>query len=487
MGKPTGFKEYRRETPDKEPAGRRVQNYREFVEPFTDEQAHQQAARCMDCGVPFCHTGCPLGNLIPDFNDLVYRGRWEEASRRLHATNNFPEFTGRLCPAPCEEACVLGINEPPVTIEYIEKEVVERAFENGWILPEPPEFRTGRTVAVVGSGPAGLACAQQLNRAGHMVTVFERDEQIGGLLRFGIPDFKMEKDVIERRLDVMKTEGVIFRTDVHVGVDITADRLRADFDAVVLALGATRSRDLPVPGRELAGIHLAMEFLPMQNRAVAASAEVARINAAGKHVIVIGGGDTGSDCIGTSLRQGARSVTNFELLPQPPTGRPAGQPWPYWPMKLRTSTSHEEGCERVFSVMTKCFTGEHGVVKALRTVQVEWTPSPDGAPPRMTEVTGSEREWKADLILLALGFLGPETDGIVRQLGCELDPRGNVKTGADYRTSAEGVFAAGDARRGQSLIVWAISEGRECACAVDLHLMGKTSLPTKAGQDLPRA
>ena len=486
MGKPTGFKEYTRETPAKRPVPERLRNYREFVAPFADEQARQQSARCMDCGVPFCHTGCPLGNIIPDFNDLVYRGRWAEASHRLHATNNFPEFTGRLCPAPCEEACVLGINEPPVTIEYIEKEIVERAFAHGWIKPAPPAVRTGKRVAVVGSGPSGLAAAQQLNRAGHTVTVFERDDRIGGLLRYGIPDFKMEKTIIDRRLAVLEAEGITFRTGVAVGTDLTGAQLRQEFDAVVLAIGATRSRDLPVPGRELKGVHLAMEFLPLQNRAVAAAAEVGRINAAGKHVIVIGGGDTGSDCIGTSRRQGAASVTNFELLPQPPAGRPASQPWPYYPMKLRTSTSHEEGCERHFSISTKAFLGQNGQLTGLRTVGLQFEPSPNGGPPRMTEIPGTEREWKADLVLLALGFVGPETDSVVKQLGCDLDPRGNVKAAADYQTSVPGVFAAGDARRGQSLIVWAISEGRECARGVDEFLMGRSTLPTKAGHDLPR-
>ncbi len=485
MGKPTGFKEFTRETPAKRPVQERLRNYHEFVAPFTDEKAKTQSARCMDCGVPFCHTGCPLGNLIPDFNDLVYRGRWAEASRRLHATNNFPEFTGRLCPAPCEEACVLGINEPPVTIEYIEKEIVERAFAQGWIAAQPPALRTGRTVAVIGSGPAGLAAAQQLNRAGHSVTVFERDERPGGLLRYGIPDFKLEKTVIDRRLRLLEEEGITFRTGVAVGADLTGEQLRSEFDAVVLAIGATRSRDLPVPGRDLAGVHLAMEYLPLQNRAVAASAEAARINAAGKKVIVIGGGDTGSDCIGTARRQGASSVVNFELLPQPPAGRPAHQPWPYYPMKLRTSSSHEESCERHFSIATKAFIGQGGRLTGLRTVDLQFEPAA-GGPPRMTEVPGTERDWPADLVLLALGFLGPETDSVVKQLGCELDPRGNVKAGADYQTSVPGVFAAGDARRGQSLIVWAISEGRECARGVDAYLMGATALPTKAGHDLPR-
>ena len=486
MGKPTGFKEYARELPHKRPVAERLKDYREFVEPFSEDKARKQAARCMDCGVPFCHTGCPLGNIIPDFNDLVYRGKWRQALERLHTTNNFPEFTGRLCPAPCEEACVLGINEPPVTIEQIEKEIVERAFAEGWIQPEPPENRTGKRVAVVGSGPAGLAAAQQLNRAGHAVTVFEREQRIGGLLRYGIPDFKMEKTVIDRRLEVLAAEGITFRTGVHVGRDITGDQLKKEFDAVVLAIGSTRGRDLKVPGRELKGIYLAMEFLPQQNKAVAGIAVPGQIKATGRHVIVIGGGDTGSDCIGTSLRHGAASVTNFELLAMPPRERPASQPWPYYPMRLRTSTSHEEGCERHFSISTKAFTGQDGVLTGLRTVNLQWEPQPGGAPPRMVEVPGSERTWKADLVLLALGFTGPEADAFTSQLGCELDARGNLKTDGAYTTNVPGVFAAGDARRGQSLIVWAISEGRECARAVDHYLMGHTLLPTKGGYDLPR-
>ncbi|HMP75378.1 MAG TPA: glutamate synthase subunit beta [Kiritimatiellia bacterium] len=487
MGKPTGFKEFTRELPHKVAVAERLKYYREFYEPFPEERVKKQAARCMDCGVPFCHTGCPLGNIIPDWNDLVYRGRWREAMDRLHATNNFPEFTGRLCPAPCEEACVLGINEPPVTIEQIEKEIVERAFAEGWIKPEPPEKRTGKKIAVIGSGPAGLACAQQLNRAGHTVTVFERESRIGGLLRYGIPDFKMEKAVIDRRLKVMEAEGITFKTGVNVGVDITGEQLKKDFDAVVLAVGATRGRDLNAPGRELKGIHLAMEFLPQQNKVVAGDTIPGQIMATGKHVIVIGGGDTGSDCIGTSNRHGAKSVTNFELLPMPPKDRPAHQPWPYYPMKLRTSTSHDEGCERVFAVSTKEFIGKDGVLTHLKTVNVRFAPSPNGGPPKLEELPGSEKVWPADLVLLAMGFTGPETDGVVKQLGCELDNRGNVKADENYATTVPGVFTAGDARRGQSLIVWAISEGREAARGVDTWLMGHSLLPTKAGHDLPRA
>ncbi|HMP72477.1 MAG TPA: glutamate synthase subunit beta [Kiritimatiellia bacterium] len=486
MAKPTGFKEYTRELPKKLPVEERIKSYREFYVPFPKEKVKDQAARCMDCGVPFCHTGCPLGNIIPDWNDLVYRDNWKEAIERLHATNNFPEFTGRLCPAPCEEACVLGINEPPVTIEQIEKEIIENAFANGWVVPEPPARRTGKRVAVVGSGPAGLAAAQQLNRAGHTVTVFERDDRIGGLLRYGIPDFKMEKWVIDRRLDIMKAEGIEFKTGVHVGKDITAKDLNA-YDAVVLCGGATKPRDLPAPGRELTGIHFAMDFLPQQNRWVAGDQLPEAISAQGKHVIVIGGGDTGSDCIGTSIRQGATSVTNFELLPMPPSQRPENQPWPYWPMKLRTSTSHEEGCERLFSVMTKEFIGENGKLTKLRTVNVQFAPGPDGRP-KLEEVPGSEKEYPADIVLLAMGFLGPETDSIVAQLGCAIDERGNIKATEDtYQTSVPNVFTAGDARRGQSLIVWAISEGREAARQVDLYLMGSSELPTKVGHDLPRS
>ncbi len=485
MGKIIGFKEFQRELPGKAAPAERIKNYREFVLPFSEAKLREQGARCMDCGVPFCHTSCPLGNIIPDFNDLVYRGRWKDAAHRLLSTNNFPEFTGRLCPAPCEEACVLGINEPPVTIELIEKEIVERAWREGWIVPEPPERRTGKKVAIIGSGPAGLAAAQQLNRAGHLVTVFERASRIGGLLRYGIPDFKLEKSVIDRRLEVMHDEGVVFKTGVWVGKDISAQQLQAEFDAIVLACGATRSRDLPVPGRNLDGVHFAMEYLPQQNKVVAGDTVAGQIVATGKHVVVIGGGDTGSDCIGTANRQGAASVTNFELLPIPPTGRPDRQPWPYYPMRLRTSSSHEEGGDRHFSISTKELIGENGHVTRLKTVNIQLEPQ-RGGPPRFAEIPGTEKEWKADLVLLALGFTGPETDTIASQLGCEVDARGNIKAAGNFATTAPGVFAAGDARRGQSLIVWAISEGRECARELDRHLMGSTLLPTKAGYDLPR-
>lgn len=497
MGKPTGFKEFAREEFADLPVEERRRHYREFHIPLPVSKLQQQGARCMDCGVPFCHTGCPLGNLIPDWNDLVYRGDWRRAIDFLHSTNNFPEFTGRVCPAPCEESCVLGITNPPVTIKQIEHSIVERAFEEGWIKPRPPEKRTGKKVAVVGSGPAGLACADQLNRAGHQVTVFERADRIGGLLRYGIPDFKMEKHVIDRRLAIMEAEGVTFKTGVNVGFDITAEQLHEQFDAIVLAGGATKGRDLPIPGRELAGIYFAMEFLPQQNKRVAGDAEAERregwwfsrgrgdILAMGKDVIIIGGGDTGSDCVGTSNRHGAKSVTQFELLPKPPEDRPAGQPWPYWPMRLRTSSSHEEGCQRWWSILTKRFVGENGHVTGLETVTVEWT-SCNGSRPQMKEVHGTEKVWPADLVLLAMGFVGPEPDGVVAQLGVALDERGNVKAGANYQTSVENVFACGDMRRGQSLVVWAISEGREAARGVDEYLMGCTLLPTKGDGDLPR-
>ncbi len=499
MGKPTGFMEFQRKVPDKLPPEERKRNYREFEIPLPVEQLREQGARCMDCGLPFCHNGCPLGNIIPDFNDLVYHEDWAEAIRRLHATNNFPEFTGRVCPAPCEEACVLGIIEPPVTIKNIENAIIERAFNEGWVKPEPPTRRTGKTVAVIGSGPAGLAVAHQLNRAGHMVTVFERADRIGGLLRYGIPDFKLEKWIIDRRLKLMEEEGIVFKTGVNVGVDLGGKQMRSIFDVIVLAIGATRPRDLPVEGRDLQGIHFAMEYLPQQNRRVAGDAQAwptqhwwfgnrgQDILATDKHVIVIGGGDTGSDCVGTANRQGAKSVTQFELLPQPPQGRPDQQPWPYYPMKLRTSSSHEEGCQRYWSISTKRFIGRDGQVTALETMEVEWLPGPNNGRLEMHEKSGTLRRWPADLVLLAMGFTGPEPGGIVEQLALNLDPRGNILADEhSYMTNVPGVFACGDARRGQSLVVWAISEGRETARAVDLYLMGRTSLPTKGEGDLPR-
>ena len=486
MGKTTGFKEFARETPVERPAEARVKDYKELYEPFPPEALNQQAARCMNCGVPFCHIGCPLGNIIPDWNHLVYKEQWEAALQRLHATNNFPEFTGRLCPAPCEEACVLGINEPPVAIELIEKSIIEYGFEHGLVTPQPPEARTGKTVAVVGSGPAGLACAQQLNRAGHTVTVYERADRVGGLLRYGIPDFKLEKWVIDRRREQLDAEGITFVTNTAVGSEAFPVGELEGFDAVALCGGATQGRDLPVPGRELEGIHMAMDFLPQQNRTVAGDELSERILATDKHVIVIGGGDTGSDCIGTSIRQGASSVANFELLTMPTVDRPETQPWPYWPMKLRSSSSHREGSKRYFSVLTKRFNGVEGQIRSLTTVTVEFRVPPGGGRPVMREMPGTEHEWRADLVLLALGFTGPETGNAVSGYGLDLDPRGNVRTDADYMTSRPGVFAAGDMRRGQSLIVWAISEGREAARGVDRYLMGSTTLPTKGADDLPR-
>jgi glutamate synthase (NADPH/NADH) small chain len=485
MGKPTGFMEYDRQLPDRRPVEKRVGDYKEIYRPFPEETLRAQAARCMDCGVPTCHAACPLGNRIPDWNDEVYPGHWKAAFNQLMATNNFPEFTGRLCPAPCEEACVLAVNAPAVTIEQIEQTIIEHAFEKGWVHPQPPTRRTGKKVAVVGSGPAGLACAQQLNTAGHTVVVFERDLKPGGLLRYGIPDFKLEKRIVDRRIDLMEREGIVFKTGIQAGVNLTGEDLCADFDALVLCCGATRPRDLTIPGRELDGVHYAMNFLTGQNRVIAGEAPTVSVNAAGKHVIVIGGGDTGSDCIGTSHRQGAASVVNFELLPMPTEDRPEFQPWPYWPMRLRTSSSHEEGGSRHWNVLTKRFIGETGRVRALETVQVQWT-EVAGQPVRFEEISGSEKTWPVDLVLLAMGFAGPEPGTLVAQLNLALDARGNLNTGKDYMTSRTGVFAAGDARRGQSLIVWAISEGREAARAVDLYLMGQTHLPRKACCDLPR-
>jgi glutamate synthase (NADPH) small chain len=475
MGKITGFLEFEREKVHKEPVELRLKHWREFEETTPEAVLRTQGARCMDCGIPFCHKGCPLGNIIPDWNDLVYRGRWREAIERLHSTNNFPEFTGRICPAPCEEACVLNINDDPVTIKNIEKHIIDRAFAEGWVTPQVPEQRTGKRVAVVGSGPAGMACAQQLARAGHDVVLFERDDRIGGLLRYGIPDFKMEKGIIDRRMEQMAAEGVVFRPGVHVGVDVTGDHLRRDFDAVVLSTGATRPRDLPVPGRDLRGIHFAMEFLPQQNKVGAGDRIEGQILATGKRVVILGGGDTGSDCLGTSNRHGAMSVHQFELLPQPPTDRPQLS-WPNWPMILRTSSSHEEGVVRDWSINTTRFSGDGaGNVKKLHGVRLDWVQ--DNGRPVMKPIPGSEFELDCDLVLLALGFLGPESDTIVGQLGCALTDRGNVQAGPDYQTTVPGVFACGDARRGQSLVVWAIWEGREAALGVDAYLMGETFLP----------
>lgn len=487
MGKTTGFLEFERKDENYKPVEERVKNYKEFTQPLKEEELKNQGARCMDCGIPFCHSGCPLGNLIPDFNDAVYQGKWEKATKILHATNNFPEFTGRLCPAPCEEACVLGINEDPVSIENIEKNIVETAFKNGWVVPNPPTKRTGKKVAIIGSGPAGLAAAQQLNRAGHNIVVFERDEKPGGLLRYGIPDFKMEKNVIDRRLEVLKAEGIQFKNGVHVGVDIKADDLKAEFDAVVLCGGATIRRNLPIPGSELKGVVQAMDFLPQNNRRVDGFKDLGEeILATNKDVIVIGGGDTGSDCIGTSIRQGAHSVSNFEIMPMATENRPADQPWPFWPMRLRTSSSHKEGAERFFSISTKKFIGDNeGKLKGLVTSKVEWEMVP-GQRPVLKEVPNSEKEWKCELALLAMGFTGSETT-LADQFGLQMDNRTNVKASEkDYKTNVQGVFVAGDQRRGQSLIVWAISEGRQAAHHVDSYLMGSSDLPLKGEGDLPR-
>ncbi|MCW5890011.1 MAG: glutamate synthase subunit beta [bacterium] len=475
MGKITGFLEYERQGPHKEAVASRLKHWKEFEEPTPEETLRLQGARCMDCGIPFCHKGCPLGNVIPDWNDFVYRNRWRDAIERLHSTNNFPEFTGRICPAPCEEACVLNINDSPVTIKNIEKHIIDVAWREGWIQPLVPPRRTGKRVAIVGSGPAGLACAQQLARAGHLVTVYERADRIGGLLRYGIPDFKMEKWLIDRRMAQMQAEGVSFVPNAHVGVNISSEQLRREFDAIVIAAGSTRSRDLPVPGRELNGIHFAMDFLPQQNKVGAGDTVEGQIKATGKRVVILGGGDTGSDCLGTSNRHGAVSVHQFELLAEPPKNRPA-LTWPNWPMILRTSTSHEEGVTRDFGINTKGFSGDaDGNVKKLHGVRLEW--SNDNGRPVMKEIPGSEFTLDADLVLLALGFVGPEADSVIGQLGCTLTDRGNVQAGPDYQTSVPGVFACGDARRGQSLVVWAIWEGREAARGVDAYLMGETQLP----------
>jgi glutamate synthase (NADPH/NADH) small chain len=477
MADPTGFLKYTiRELPQRRPVPLRLHDWNEVYEDFDEGTLRHQATRCMDCGIPFCHNGCPLGNLIPEWNDLVRRGRWRDAIERLHATNNFPDFTGRLCPAPCEPACVLGINQDPVTIKQIELEIIDRAFEEGFVVPLPPDKGTGKKVAVVGSGPAGLAAAQQLTRAGHSVTVFERDDRIGGLLRYGIPEFKMEKRVLDRRLDQMRAEGTEFRANVNVGVDITVEQLRGDFDAVVLAGGATAARDLPVPGRDLDGIHQAMEFLPWSNRVQEGDDVLGEdgeppITARGKKVVIIGGGDTGADCLGTVHRQGAIAVHQFEIMPRPPDTRAESTPWPTYPLMYRVSSAHEEGGDRVFSVNTEEFVGEDGHVTALKAHEVTMR---DG---KFVKVEGSDFEVEADLVLLAMGFVGPEKPGLLNDLGVQLTDRGNVARGADFDTSVPGVFVAGDMGRGQSLIVWAIAEGRAAAAGVDRFLMGSTALP----------
>lgn len=477
MADPSGFLKYtHRELPKRRPVPIRLRDWHEVYEEFDNETLREQATRCMDCGIPFCHNGCPLGNLIPEWNDLVRRDRWRDAIERLHATNNFPDFTGRLCPAPCEPACVLGINQDPVTIKQIELEIIDKAFDEGWVRPLPPDTKTGKKVAVVGSGPAGLAAAQQLTRAGHTVTVFERADRIGGLLRYGIPEFKMEKRVLGRRLDQMRAEGTEFRTGVNVGVDITAEQLRADFEAVVLAGGATDARDLPIPGRELDGIHQAMEYLPWGNRVqegddVLGPDGEPPITAKDKNVVIIGGGDTGADCLGTAHRQGATIIHQFEIMPRPPETRAPSTPWPTYPLMYRVSSAHEEGGERVFSVNTEEFVGEDGHVTGLKAHEVTMQ---DG---KFVKVEGSEFELEVDLVLLAMGFVGPEKEGLLSDLEVKLTERGNVARGADFDTSVPGVFVAGDMGRGQSLIVWAIAEGRAAAAAADRFLMGSTALP----------
>lgn len=538
MGDPRGFIKHRREHFGKTPVSERVRHHNEFLQILPAEALQRQGARCMDCGVPFCHSGCPLGNIIPDWNDLVYRGQWREALERLHATNNFPEFTGRVCPAPCETACVLGINEDPVTIKQIEVAIADRGFEEGWIAPEPPAMRTGKTVAIVGSGPAGLAAAQQLCRAGHDVTVFERADRPGGLLMYGIPDFKLEKHRILRRVEQMEAEGVTFQCNTNVGVDVTAKQLAEEYDAVLLCGGSTQARDLPIPGRDLDGVHFAMEFLPQQNKRNQRSKKGVRsllpgrpegcfaqkgpdpffgpllpgrpggcfaqkgpdpffdpffgpeITATDKDVVVIGGGDTGSDCVGTSVRQGCRSLAQFEIMPMPPDlgpyprveERPVDTPWPHWPMMLRTTTSHEEGADRNWSILTKEFHGdENGQLTSLSTVEIEWYDAEDGRR-QFRELPGTETRWPAQLVLLAMGFVGPEKRGAIDELDLELDARSNIQCDANYRTSTPGVFAAGDIRRGQSLVVWALLEGREAARTIDHSLMGTSNLPsTNAG------
>ena len=478
MGKPTGFIEIQRKKHPTRPVEERVQDWREVYLPYPTGELEMQGARCMDCGIPFCHQGCPLGNLIPDWNDLVYRDRWHAAIERLHATNNFPEFTGKLCPAPCEGACVLGINDYPVTIKSIEASIIDRAWDEGWVVPRPPATRTWKKVAVVGSGPAGLAAADQLNRAGHLVTVFEKSDRIGGLLRYGIPEFKMEKRFLDRRLAVMEAEGVIFRPRVNVGVTVPAPRLRADYDAVLLAGGAGQPRDLPVPGRELTGVHFAMDYLTLQNRRNEGDqiADAEFISAQDKHVIIIGGGDTGADCLGTAHRQGALSVHQLELMPMPPDERAADNPWPLWPQVFRVSSAHEEGGERLYSVSTERFSGDaRGHVRALHAVQVEMVKR-DGRV-QFQPVPGSEFEIPADLVLLAMGFVGAEKGALLDELGVTMTDRGNVARDGGWMTNVAGVFTAGDMQRGQSLIVWAIAEGRSAARAIDQYLMGESQLP----------
>ena len=484
MGELGGFKKYERKQEGNVAVRERIKHYKEFTKPLHIKEQQKQGSRCMDCGIPFCHSGCPLGNLIPDFNDLIHKGEWKQALEILHATNNFPEFTGRLCPAPCEQACVLGLIDEPVSIENIEKSIVEKGFEEGWIVPQKPTKRTGKTIAIVGSGPAGLAAAQQLNRVGHSVVVYERDDQIGGLLRYGIPNFKLEKEIIDRRVDILKEEGIEFKTNVNVGVNYPVASLK-NFDAVLLSGGATMSRSIPIKGNEAKGVVQAMDFLTRQTKALFdEKLQKNIIDAKGKNVIVIGGGDTGSDCIGTSNRQGAKSVTNFEIMSKPPSDRSVKTPWPFWPMQLKTSSSHDEGCDRNWLVSTKEFlTNDKGELYALKTVEVSWKTIP-GQRPQIIEREGSEKIWPCDLALLALGFTGPDKS-LPEQLGLELDTRTNIKASVkDYKTNISGIFTAGDMRRGQSLIVWAISEGRQAAHHIDSYLMGASRLPLKDDNDL---
>lgn len=491
MGKPTGFLEFTRVSPNKIKADERVSNFKEFIKPFEEVELNKQAARCMNCGVPFCHHGCPLGNVIPEFNDAVYQNNWKEAYEILSSTNNFPEFTGRICPAPCESSCVLGINQPPVNIEEIEKHIIEIAFEKGYVKPVTPNLRTGKKIAVIGSGPAGMAAAAQLNQAGHLVVIFERDEKPGGLLRYGIPDFKLEKNIIDRRIAIMEEEGIVFKCNANVGVNISMNDLLRVYNAVVLAGGSTVPRDLSIPGREFKGVHYAMHFLKQQNKLIDGSDPQAneqiesniltkRISANGKNVVVIGGGDTGSDCVGTSNRQGALHITQFELMPKPPESRTSIMPWPNVPLVLKTTSSHEEGCSRQWAVATKEFIGDvQGKLTALKTVELEWK-SEDGKPSRFFERPGSEKIIACDLVLLAMGFVSPQKDGLLDELDVELDEMGNVKaTEKEYKTSISKIFTCGDMRRGQSLVVWAISEGRECARKVDEFLMGASMLESK--------
>ena len=482
MGNITGFLEFTRELPEKRPVAERINDYKEFIEMYSDQKLNEQAARCMDCGTPFCHEGCPVGNLIPEFNDAIYRKSWKEAYEILTSTNNFPEFTGRICPAPCETSCVLGINQPAITIEEIEKHIIEIAFENGYVHPKIPNVRTGKKVAIIGSGPAGMAAATQLNTAGHSVTIFERDDEPGGLLRYGIPDFKLEKWVVERRINVMKEAGVEIRCNAHVGVNVSINDLLREYNAIILAGGSTIPRDLEIPGRDLKGVHFAMDFLKQQNKRVSdKKVEVEDILATDKNVVVIGGGDTGSDCVGTSNRQKARTVTQFELMPMPPKSRTPYMPWPTYPMILKTTSSHEEGAKRHWAIATKEFIGdEKGNLKALKIVDLQWKLTEEGKPAQFVEVAGSETEIPCERAFMAMGFIHPQHDGLLSQLDVELDERGNVKASEkEFHTNISKVFTAGDMRRGQSLVVWAISEGRECARKVDEYLMGFSILETK--------